>query len=161
MAAVGEGLELGDLRSMSQAPRFKETLIGVDHFATRAAAGGTARLSRTFPDRLTNAWVHLSASPSDCMVTISSFPMRRRLGNPDKPAPRVQAGRRSSDVMMPGVDRFTLARLAKTRQPLLKIIYISGYSAQPRDVGEIFGPLLPKPFRSAILKQAMSEALST
>jgi two-component system cell cycle sensor histidine kinase/response regulator CckA len=66
-----------------------------------------------------------------------------------------------TDVMMPDLDGFTLARLAKIRQPLLKIIYISGYSAQLRDVGEIFGPLLPKPFRSAILKQAMSEALST
>lgn len=66
-----------------------------------------------------------------------------------------------TDVMMPGLDGFTLARLARIRQPLLKIIYISGYSAQLRDVGEIFGPLLPKPFRAATLKQAMSEALSS
>jgi hypothetical protein len=55
----------GELRQMSQAPRFNKTLIGVDHFATKAPAGATARLSRTFPDRLTNAWAHLSASPSD------------------------------------------------------------------------------------------------
>ena len=66
-----------------------------------------------------------------------------------------------TDVMMPGLDGFTLARLAKIRQPLLKIIYMSGYSAQLRDVGETFGPLLPKPFRAATLQRAMSEALSS
>src|SRR5262249_38686820 len=53
-----------------------------------------------------------------------------------------------TDFLMPGLNGFNLSRMARARQPSLKILYLSGYSEQAiamRDPGERLGKLLVKP----------------
>jgi CheY-like chemotaxis protein len=65
-----------------------------------------------------------------------------------------------TDIMMPGVHGFELARRAKALQPSLKIIYLTGYAAiSPDDVGETFGPILKKPFRAKDLEAAVQQEM--
>ena len=51
-----------------------------------------------------------------------------------------------TDVMMPGLHGFNLARMAVLRQPAIKVLYFSGYTEYTieRDEGQKFGKLLHK-----------------
>jgi CheY-like chemotaxis protein len=65
-----------------------------------------------------------------------------------------------TDIMMPDVDGFELARMAKAMQPSLLIAYISGYveiAAQARS--EVLGPILRKPYRRDDLTRPLQELL--
>jgi CheY-like chemotaxis protein len=53
-----------------------------------------------------------------------------------------------TDVRMPGMDGFELARQAKVTRPNIRVIYLSGYSADSaQSDGPAYGPLLQKPLR--------------
>jgi CheY-like chemotaxis protein len=67
-----------------------------------------------------------------------------------------------TDIMMPGIHGFELARRAKALRPTLRIIYLTGYAPMlPDDAGETFGPILKKPFRAqelqAVVRQEMGD----
>ncbi|CCG39654.1 hybrid sensor histidine kinase/response regulator [Magnetospirillum molischianum] len=68
-----------------------------------------------------------------------------------------------SDVVMPGMDGVTLAGLARTERPQVRVILISGYSEDVARDG--IGPdagfaFLPKPFSLAQLAGAVKQALT-
>ena len=68
-----------------------------------------------------------------------------------------------TDVMMPGLNGFNLARMAKARRPGLKILYLSGYSEAEhvtRDRGVRFGKMLSKPIQPVELRREVAAALS-
>jgi two-component system, cell cycle response regulator CpdR len=51
-----------------------------------------------------------------------------------------------TDVRMPGMDGFELARQAKVMRPNLHVVYISQYSVEKaKSAGPIYGPVLKKP----------------
>src|ERR1700730_13868750 len=57
-----------------------------------------------------------------------------------------------TDIVMPGLNGFNLARMARMRRPNLKIMYLTGYHEQSmamRDPGERLGKLLTKPIMPA------------
>jgi len=63
------------------------------------------------------------------------------------------------DIVLPEIDGFKLAELAKRRQPALRVLYTSGYPETfERQPFERYGRLLAKPYRSAQLEQAVGEA---
>ncbi len=68
-----------------------------------------------------------------------------------------------TDVVMPGLHGFNLARMAVLRRPALKVLYFSGCSEMPltgQDEGQKFGKLLHKPIEPDELKRAVGEALA-
>ena len=68
-----------------------------------------------------------------------------------------------TDVIMPGLNGFCLARMAKTRRPSLKILYLSGdcENAQvSRDQGVRLGKLLNKPILARDLTREVEDALA-
>ena len=65
-----------------------------------------------------------------------------------------------TDVKMPGIDGFELARQAKVMRPQLHVIYLSGYSTQDEEeAGPIYGPILRKPLRMTDLLGEVSRQL--
>jgi two-component system cell cycle response regulator CpdR len=53
-----------------------------------------------------------------------------------------------TDVSMPGIDGFELARQAKVMRPNLSVIYLSGDTVMSaKSPGPIYGPILQKPLR--------------
>jgi DNA-binding response OmpR family regulator len=57
-----------------------------------------------------------------------------------------------TDVTMPGIDGFELARQAKVMRPNINVIYLSGYSAASvKSAGPTYGPVLQKPMRMSDL----------
>lgn len=69
-----------------------------------------------------------------------------------------------TDVVMPGMDGVTLARLVRIERPQIRIILISGYSedvAQGGIAEEEGLRFLPKPFSLAQLAGAVKEAMGT
>ena len=68
-----------------------------------------------------------------------------------------------TDVIMPGLNGFNLARMAKTRRPTLKVLYLTGYSQRADvtlDQGEKYGKLLTKPILPDDLRREVSEVLA-
>jgi len=68
-----------------------------------------------------------------------------------------------TDVVMPGLNGFNLARMAKLRRPSLKVLYLTGKHEQTkllRDKGLKFGKLLTKPIRMGELRHEVAAALS-
>ena len=67
-----------------------------------------------------------------------------------------------TDVKMPGIDGFGLARTARLRRPALRVVYISGNPMQVQavDQGEKFGPVLPKTISGEHLLAAIEKALA-
>ena len=69
-----------------------------------------------------------------------------------------------TDVIMPGVNGFNLARLVKDRQPETKVLYLSGYFDPSRivaDNGDRYGKLLSKPISPDALRREVGEALAS
>ena len=66
-----------------------------------------------------------------------------------------------TDVMMPGgVNGFELARRARAMRPDLRVIYATGYAKVPEaGIGETFGPVLEKPYRTSELAEAVDRRL--
>jgi CheY-like chemotaxis protein len=56
-----------------------------------------------------------------------------------------------TDLKMPGIDGFELARQARLMRPNLHVIYLSGHSADICSSGPIYGRLVEKPVRPAEL----------
>jgi CheY-like chemotaxis protein len=68
-----------------------------------------------------------------------------------------------TDVVMPGLIGFSLARMARTRRPWLKILYLSGggENAQVcREQGSLLGKLLNKPISALDLRREVEDALA-
>lgn len=68
-----------------------------------------------------------------------------------------------TDVIMPGLNGFSLARMARSRRPALKILYLSGSGGNAqvsRDRGDLLGKLLSKPISSLELGREVEEALA-
>ena len=68
-----------------------------------------------------------------------------------------------TDVVMPGLHGFNLARMGRLRQPGLKVLYISGFAdleAMVRDQGPRLGKLLQKPLRPDDLRCEVQQALA-
>lgn len=68
-----------------------------------------------------------------------------------------------TDVVMPGLHGFNLARMAILRRPSIRILYMSGYAdgeVVTRDSGPRYGKLLEKPLRPETLKREVEQALS-
>jgi CheY-like chemotaxis protein len=67
-----------------------------------------------------------------------------------------------TDVIMPGLNGFNLARMANMRRPGMKIMYLTGFHEQAtamRDPGERLGKLLTKPILPAELRKEVDEVL--
>ena|SRR5215469_6426862 len=68
-----------------------------------------------------------------------------------------------TDVLMPGLNGFNLARMAKTRRPSLKVLYLTGFSQRAEvmaDQGEKYGKLLTKPILPDDLRREIAAALT-
>jgi CheY-like chemotaxis protein len=66
-----------------------------------------------------------------------------------------------TDVVLPRMGGFELARLARRARPELKVLCISGYSADAvsRGGAEVGVPVLPKPITPASLTRKVREVL--
>ena len=67
-----------------------------------------------------------------------------------------------TDVVMPRIDGFKLADMAKMVRPDLAILYATGYiglAQEISDAGETYGRILDKPYRPDQLVAAVREAL--
>jgi two-component system cell cycle response regulator CpdR len=66
-----------------------------------------------------------------------------------------------TDVKMPGIDGFELARQAKVMRPNIQVIYLSGFSADgAKSAGPTYGPVMQKPMRMGDLLDAVSRQLA-
>jgi CheY-like chemotaxis protein len=66
-----------------------------------------------------------------------------------------------TDIMMPGgINGFELARRARAIRPNLRVLYATGYAKVPEaGIGETFGPVLEKPYRTSELADAVDRRL--
>lgn len=67
-----------------------------------------------------------------------------------------------TDIIMPGLNGFNLARMARTRRPSLKILYLTGFHEMAitlRDKGDRLGKLLTKPILPDDLAYEVTQAL--
>ena len=65
-----------------------------------------------------------------------------------------------TDIVMPGIDGFRVADVAKTRRPEVKILYATGFSGRAAEyLGVVHGEILPKPYRGPQLAAAVERAL--
>lgn len=68
-----------------------------------------------------------------------------------------------TDIVMPGLHGFNLARMARLRHPALKVLYMSGHAETDqvlRDIAPKFGKLLHKPVRPDDLRSEVEQALA-
>jgi CheY-like chemotaxis protein len=66
-----------------------------------------------------------------------------------------------TDIVMPGIDGFKVADMAKFIRPAVKILYATGYARQVLDyLGVVHGRILRKPYRQAELTDAITGALT-
>jgi CheY-like chemotaxis protein len=64
-----------------------------------------------------------------------------------------------TDIRMPGMHGFELARCARALRPDLKIIYATAYAGlPPHEIGPLLGPLLPKPWHRRQLADEIKKA---
>ena len=67
-----------------------------------------------------------------------------------------------TDVVMPGMNGLTLAGRLHPSQPLMRVLYISGYAENVLDVQDELGPVtefLQKPFAPSVLLHRVRELL--
>jgi two-component system cell cycle response regulator CpdR len=68
-----------------------------------------------------------------------------------------------TDVVMPGLNGFNLARMARQRRSSLRVLYLTGFSEQAvsmRDPGDRYGKILTKPILPADLRREVNAALT-
>jgi DNA-binding response OmpR family regulator len=67
-----------------------------------------------------------------------------------------------TDVVLPGLTGFSLARMARLRRPGMKILYISGHgdAELDRDRGVRLGELIHKPIRPDEFRRIVADTLS-
>jgi DNA-binding response OmpR family regulator len=69
-----------------------------------------------------------------------------------------------TDVKMPGISGFELARQAKLMRPNLHVIYLSGQASGPDRKGPTYGVLLHKPVRArellAVIEREMGPGVA-
>ena len=66
-----------------------------------------------------------------------------------------------TDIVMPQVHGFALARMARVRRPSLRILYMSGYNDLPQhERGMAFGKVIEKPSESETLIAEVRAALA-
>jgi len=61
-----------------------------------------------------------------------------------------------ADIILPGQSGGALAERLKRERPGLKVLFVTGYAEQMKVSGDV-GALLPKPFSSMMLLQAIRE----
>lgn len=61
------------------------------------------------------------------------------------------------DLVLPGVNGFALARMARLRHPNIKTIYTTGFEGVP--MNEAVGPVLRKPVPSEVLLATVRDVL--
>ena len=66
-----------------------------------------------------------------------------------------------TDIRMPGIDGWELARRAMEVRADLKILYITGYPGEQRPDGAPPGPLLRKPWRAGEFYQCLEQLISS
>jgi CheY-like chemotaxis protein len=64
-----------------------------------------------------------------------------------------------TDVQMPGINGFELARQAKLMRPNLHVVYLSGRASKRDSRGPIHGPLVRKPVRSGDLLELVEREI--
>jgi DNA-binding response OmpR family regulator len=64
-----------------------------------------------------------------------------------------------TDVKMPGISGFELARQAKLMRPNLHVIYISGQASGPDRKGPTYGVLIHKPVRARELLEIIEREM--
>jgi CheY-like chemotaxis protein len=64
-----------------------------------------------------------------------------------------------TDIRMPGIDGFELARQAKVMRPQLHVIYLTGYPTEG-EKQPIYGPILQKPLRMRDLVDEVTRQLA-
>jgi len=68
-----------------------------------------------------------------------------------------------TDVVMPGLNGFNLARIARMRRPKLRFLFLTGFhdlALTLRDPFADFGKVLQKPILPADLSRAVDDALA-
>jgi CheY-like chemotaxis protein len=65
-----------------------------------------------------------------------------------------------TDVQMPGISGFELARQAKLMRPNLHVIYLSGRASKSDRLGPTYGVLVRKPVRGGELLDMVAHELS-
>ena len=66
-----------------------------------------------------------------------------------------------TDIVMPQVHGFALARMAKVRRPSLRVLYMSGYNDLPQhERGMAFGKVVEKPSEPEKLVEEVRAALA-
>jgi CheY-like chemotaxis protein len=67
-----------------------------------------------------------------------------------------------TDIVMPGIDGFKVADMAKVRRPAVKILYATGFENRARDfLGVVHGRILRKPYRQSDLLAAVEKTLAS
>jgi CheY-like chemotaxis protein len=69
-----------------------------------------------------------------------------------------------TDVVMPGLNGFNLARMAIVKRPSLKLLYLTAFAETElvaRDTGSRYGRMLTKPIAIGALLAEIAAALST
>lgn len=67
----------------------------------------------------------------------------------------------ATDIVMPGLHGFGLARMARIRRPGLRVLYLSGHpETKDADEHAQFGKMLPKPVKPDDLRNAVAQALA-
>jgi CheY-like chemotaxis protein len=69
-----------------------------------------------------------------------------------------------TDMLMPGLNGFNLARMARLRRANIRVLCISGFNeleAIVQDQGPRLGKLLSKPIMPADLQREVAEAVAT
>ena len=66
-----------------------------------------------------------------------------------------------TDIVMPGIDGFRVADMAKVRRPAVKILYATGYAHEiEAHLGVVHGRIMRKPYGQADLADTIARAFA-
>ena len=65
-----------------------------------------------------------------------------------------------TDIRMPGIDGWELARRARAILPRLKVLYMTGYSSEHRPDDTPLGPVLRKPWHMHEMHECIEQLLA-
>ena len=67
-----------------------------------------------------------------------------------------------TDIVMPGMDGFMLARRIKELRPEIKVLYATGYADRVHaEIGVLYGKVVAKPYRARALQEEVDALLGT